>query len=675
MAPPVDAERPRWVVHGRGLAALSTLPALLNDVQLLTPRQASSDGAQAVLAWGRKPSARRAQAWALARGLPTVQVEDGFLRSVGLGGDEPPWSLVLDDLGVYYDASAPSRLEVLIAGGADPDQTRRALALQQAWCQARVSKYNHAREAPAAVPQGAVLLVDQTAGDVSIHHGQATAASFTRMLEAALDEHPGLPLVLKTHPDVVAGRKAGCLGSLSPAQRQRVTVLAQDVHPPGLLERVSAVYTVTSQLGFEALLWGLPLRCFGMPFYAGWGLSQDDLPAPPRRGPASLANLVHAALVAYPRYLQPEIRERCEPEQLLHWLALQRRQRERFPAQVSAVGFSMWKRPIVRRFLAGSEVRFAHADAPLPPGQTVVLWGDQPAPGAAAGHPVLRLEDGFLRSVGLGAELRQPLSWVQDRRGLYYDARQPSDLEVLLQESSWTPELLARAAALRERILTLGLSKYNLGGPAWQRPAQARPLVLVVGQVESDAALRHSAPGVHTNIGLLQAVRVARPDAWLIWKPHPDVVAKLRRAGREEELARRHCDEVVLDAPIPSLLDQVDEVHVLTSLTGFEALLRGRRVVCWGTPFYAGWGLTVDQHPVPRRTRRLSLDALVAGVLLLYPAYVSRQTGHFTTPERALEELQAWRQLASQAGLGKRAWHQALRTALRLAQSLRQPPK
>ena len=43
-----------------------------------------------------------------------------------------------------------------------------------------------------------------------------------------------------------------------------------------------------------------------MPFYAGWGLTDDDLPAPPRRGAASLEALVHAALVAYPRYVDPD---------------------------------------------------------------------------------------------------------------------------------------------------------------------------------------------------------------------------------------------------------------------------------------------------------------------------------------------------------------------------------
>jgi capsular polysaccharide export protein len=62
--------------------------------------------------------------------------------------------------------------------------------------------------------------------------------------------------------------------------------------------------------------------------------------------------------------------------------------------------------------------------------------------------------------------------------------------------------------------------------------------------------------------------------------------------------------------------------------------MRGREVTCHGTPFYAGWGLTRDLGAVPaRRTRRLTLDALVAGVLILYPRYLDPVTGLPCSPE------------------------------------------
>jgi capsular polysaccharide export protein len=272
----------------------------------------------------------------------------------------------------------------------------------------------------------------------------------------------------------------------------------------------------------------------------------------------------------------------------------------------------------------------------------VVVWGRQPAP---AGRPVIRLEDGFLRSVGLGADLVRPLSWVVDDTGIYYDTRHPSRLTQLLLDTDFDPALCERAARLRHSILGAGLSKYNLGGRLWQRPAAAagRPVVLVVGQVETDAAIRHGAPGVCTNLALVQAARADRPEAWLIYKPHPDVVARLRARGAGEQDIPHHCDEVLSDVAIESLLPQVDGVQVMTSLAGFEALLRGIPLTVWGCPFYAGWGLSDDRHPQPGPRRPLTLDALVAGVLILYPRYVSRVSHAFCSPECALQELLAWR--------------------------------
>ncbi len=576
--------------------------------------------------------------------MPFALLEDGFLRSVEREG--VPLSLVMDDLGIYYDCRHPSRLECLILEPLDEGETHRAQALIRAWRQARASKYNHARDYAGVLPERYVLVCDQTFGDLSVQHGGADAADFRRMLEAALSENPTCSVVVKTHPDVAAGRKRGYLdldiGSIDP----RIHLIAEDCHAAALLEKAEAVYTVTSQMGFEGLLWGKKVRCFGMPFYAGWGLTLDDGQAPPRRRPVEFAQLVHAALVRYPRYVDPETGEPCEVERALAHVDLQRRMRGRFPPRVHAVGFSRWKRPIVKRFLAGSEVVFARTARQLPAGAAVALWGrGDPRSLPREARPI-HLEDGFLRSVGLGAEFTQPLSWVCDDEGLYYDASQPSRLERILADEVFSEALLQRAHRLRDLVLSCGITKYNLDAPQhvpWRRPESASHVILVAGQVEDDASLRHGAPAIKHNGELLRAVRRKNPRSYIVYKPHPDVVAGLRRRGREETSASSWCDDIVLHEPISRMFEQADEVHTLTSLTGFEALLRGKPVTCHGLPFYAGWGLTTDMVSTPRRSRRLTLDELVAGALILYPSYVSRVTGQFTTPERAVAELIAWR--------------------------------
>jgi capsular polysaccharide export protein len=310
------------------LAALMGMPLVANPLKWRTMRVMACAG------WGLKLSGRIAARQASRMRLPCLRLEDGFLRSVGLGPADAPLSIVVDDLGVYYDAARPSRLESLIARSLSPDESARARALVLAWRAARVSKYNHLQDYAGVLPERYVLVADQTLGDASIRYGAARPESFRRMLQAALEENPGIPILVKVHPDVFSGRKRGYFDNSVMASTPHVHVLGEDVHPVSLIEHAAAVYVVTSQMGFEGLLWGKRVRTFGMPFYAGWGLTHDELAAPGRRNPVGLDNLVYAALVEYPRYLDPETGERCEVERLIDWMGLQRRLRERAPVRM-----------------------------------------------------------------------------------------------------------------------------------------------------------------------------------------------------------------------------------------------------------------------------------------------------------------------------------------------------
>lgn len=335
-----------------------------------------------------------------------------------------------------------------------------------------------------------------------------------------------------------------------------------------------------------------------------------------------------------------------------------------FPQEIHVYDFPRWKWPVIRQCFPGLKVHFLRSGSSIPVSACLVLWGMAPLPpGAGNDVRVLRVEDGFMRSVGLGAELVRPMSWVVDSQGIYYDATRPSDLEEILSTLRFDEAQQARAARLRAQILSAGLTKYNVGSRSWVRPSDSGRVILVPGQVESDASLAYGAPGVRTNLGLLQAVRSANPDAYLIYKPHPDVAARLRREGEGERDACNWCDEVVVDVPMDALLSGVDEVHVMTSLAGFEALLRGKSVTCYGQPFYSGWGLTNDLLSNARRVRRLALDELVAGALIIYPLYLRRDGMGLIEVEGAVAELASWRQRKG----SKEAWWKGIyRIFLRL---------
>ena len=232
------------------------------------------------------------------------------------------------------------------------------------------------------------------------------------------------------------------------------------------------------------------------------------------------------------------------------------------------------------------------------------------------------VEDGFLRSKGLGANLVPPISLVLDDLVIYYDPTRESRLEKLIGQSlTLEPTALRQAKALRLKIIESSVSKYNLGIKTDLPSLPKGHRIFIPGQVEDDASIKLGTSKWQTNINLLIETRRANPDAILIYKPHPDVEAGLRKGGLSNEAAEV-ADIIATNADAVDLLARVDSVWTMTSTLRFEALLRGVPVTCLGAPFYAGWGLTTDIADTPdRRTARPNLDQFTHATLIDYPRY------------------------------------------------------
>ena len=69
------------------------------------------------------------------------------------------------------------------------------------------------------------------------------------------------------------------------------------------------------------------------------------------------------------------------------------------------------------------------------------------------------------------------------------------------------------------------------------------------------------------------------------------------------------------------LMEEVDKVYIATSQMGFEALMAGKEVVCFGAPFYAGWGLTDDRQPIPHRKRMRTIEDIFYYSYIWYTHY------------------------------------------------------
>lgn len=263
------------------------------------------------------------------------------------------------------------------------------------------------------------------------------------------------------------------------------------------------------------------------------------------------------------------------------------------------------------------------------------------------GIPVFFIEDGFIRSVEANAGRTPPLSLALDKGTAYFDCREQSDLERLLATYDFdgTPELLRRAAAGIRFLLETGVSKYNSNAKAdiesLYGPKSGKR-VLVIGQVEDDASIQFGCLPAITNNDLVRLAAQENPGAQIIYKPHPDILSRVRLAQSNPQDVGHLCTVLTQPLPMAHAFETIDHVYTITSLAGFEALLRGIKVTAYGCPFYAGWGLTDDRQPNPRRGRALTIEALFAGAYLLYPRYFDPSTGKEVSFEEAVDGIRLY---------------------------------
>lgn len=615
------------------------------------------------IGWGRKASFQKALALAKQQNIRSLCVEDGFVRSLGLGKQgAPPLSLVVDHSGIYFDATQTSDLEQLILKDEAEHLNARAQQSIATLLKHQITKYNQKFvpiEANIFASGQHILIVDQTFADQSIAYAGASAAHFQQMLHQAQQDYPHATLWIKTHPDVIADKAKGHF-SQQDFDLPNVKVIAENYNPIEMLQFMHAVYVVSSQLGFEALLCGKKVYCFGLPWYAGWGQTDDryapvELLQGRRHKHRSLAHLFASAYLVYARYVLPATGKRCELEDILTLLIPNIEFQKNLVNPLQLYGFSRWKKAFLKNFLGFPNYQFNFKRFRKPSKtEQVIAWGKKAHHLKQQGYSqICTVEDGFIRSIGLGANLIRPCSLVFDPIGIYYDATQASRLENLLNHCQLNPQQVLRAERLRQKIIELNISKYNVGeNNQLNLPKHLGKRILVIGQVEDDMSIQLGCIDIKTNLALLREVRLQNPEAYIVYKPHPDVQAGLRAGGISRDVVLNYADQIENSLSIVACFPVIDELHTLTSLSGFEALIRNIKVVCYGMPFYSGWGLTQDRHHQARRVKTLSLHELIYSVLVDYPTY-NLSTNYInsiplTTVESVIEYIEQQSKLISQ---------------------------
>ncbi|EJB5807117.1 capsular polysaccharide biosynthesis protein [Campylobacter jejuni] len=604
------------------------------------------------LGWGRKKSGLKAINLAKKYKAKFILLEDGFIRSLNLGVENSPsFSMVKDDIGIYYDATAPSKLENLLNTYEFKDeeikQAKKVIELIKKY---KISKYNNNLDIPDDYFQKdekRVLIITQTANDASLEFGLAKDFKTVDMIKDTIKENPDSKIYIKIHPDVLSGKKQSDLDINS--LPKECILITENFNPIALLEFFDKVYTKTSGMGFEALMQGCECVCYGMPFYAGWGLTKDKLECKRRMQKRSLEEVFYAAYILYSEYFNPYLNQKSNIFDTIQTLAKYKDIEKANSNRLFMLGFTLWKRYFIRPFFKAKDNKIIFLNSlkslaryKLKENDKFFIWGKRIDYNAlkttlikkAQDENLLHfipkislVEDGFIRSISLGSDLTRPFSLNVDDKGLYIDPNKASKLEELLQNEIFDENMLNRAKNIIKILLENRFSKYNgLKHENLKINAKiGQKIILIPAQVEDDVSMILGGFGLST-LDLLKEVRAKNQDAYIIFKPHPDVLSGNRVGLKDETLILEFCDEIVKDCSIDSAIKIADEIHTITSTSGFDALLRAKKVFTYGMPFYAGWDLTKDKYRCERRTRKLSLEELVAGALIIYPRYINPKT-------------------------------------------------
>jgi len=261
--------------------------------------------------WGRKKSGSRAIELAKKYNTDYMLLEDGFIRSLDLGvKDSPSFSLVEDDVGIYYDATQSSKLENILNSYDFQSDAKLMQAAKEAMALIRkhyISKYNNAPDIGDDFfghdPKPKALIIAQTAGDASLEYGRGNVYSTQQMIEDAIRENPDASIYIKIHPDVLAGKKPSDIKAEDIPKA--CTIIDADVNPISLLKHFDKVYTKTSGMGMEALVLGVEVVCYGMPYYAGWELTVDKQECKRRQRNLTVEELFAGAYILYTRHYNP----------------------------------------------------------------------------------------------------------------------------------------------------------------------------------------------------------------------------------------------------------------------------------------------------------------------------------------------------------------------------------
>lgn len=272
--------------------------------------------------------------------IPIILLEGGYL--LNKIGKYSSLSFVTESFPYYSCKHYVSSLELMLlkSNGLTKEQTERARSLIKKIVENKLTKYNHQPIKNISLNENfkrRVLVVDQVLNDMSLQTNDVTLDDCKKMLEDAIRENPDAEIVVKLHPDscpirgngsISYARKQtafGYLNSLSKEElkKKRITLLSEAINPYCVFEqKIDEVYTLNSQLGWEALMYGIKkVHCYTHAWYSGWGLTDDKVILSRRKNACkkTLEELFYRFYIDYTHYFNPKPNNEPEKEEKSAW--------------------------------------------------------------------------------------------------------------------------------------------------------------------------------------------------------------------------------------------------------------------------------------------------------------------------------------------------------------------
>jgi capsular polysaccharide export protein len=301
--------------------------------------------------------------------------------------------------------------------------------------------------------------------------------------------------------------------------------------------------------------------------------------------------------------------------------------------------FAEWKKSFITDFLPDYNLIYLkkkYWSAPtlkwlLNQGHNVLIWGYL-EPQYITSNPkyknqITRCEDGFIRSTGLGCLHKPPITLTLDKNGLYYNCKSENDLKNLILNTKLNKASCLKIRKLIDEFQDKGLSKYNHSPKVdliKKLNLSSANNILVIEQVDKDMSIKYGCKNKITSLDLLERVSKTYPNKCILYKVHPDNIEKKNRHKNLNKI-KKFTNVKLIDFNVmpKSIFDVVDEVHTITSLMGFEAALHSKKVTCYGSPFYSGWGVTKDLESDFKANKKI--EEVFYAAYCKYPIYLNEK--------------------------------------------------